>query len=234
MKRILVVLVTLAMLATTCFTVAFADDYDMYLYGYNRTGVCICTQCTLRATPSTNGTSVGRLRNGETCYIVGQYGNDWFMVGLGDGSYGFVKAGLVKADPMWIVLTKYTYLYATPWDTGDFGGLRNGEQSGRAMLVLGQRGSYYAVQCREGTAGTSFVHTWDVGSYSNGANLYVCAEQVDLLDSPSGTKVTTADRFTIVTVDSMSGDYYHVVVNAGTAEETSGWVLSRFIHPVIN
>jgi hypothetical protein len=238
---------------------ALADDYYNYLYPYTRQGTVLCRQLNVRVSPKTSAKSYGKLKNGQTCTIVGQY-NDWIMVDLnscglsGDGqSFGFVKYGLIEFDPGWIVLTQYTNLYATPWQTFNY---KNGEQSGRVLLVIEQNYGYYAVQCCESTPGTSFIYAGDVGQYSQyGQNLYVVAEdKVPVYDAPWGRQISTLDRFTIVDVayggygntgiqqypfetydECYENDgFTYVTVNYGQENAYGGYINSQYLQKIIN
>ena len=226
-------------LTTTAHAENITNPYQQYYYNYAHPGTVICTQLTVRTDPSTTASEYGKLKNGQSCSILGQYG-EWYIIDLASCNYkdhptgyGFAKEALIKQDPYWIVLTQYTYMYTTPWQKAN---KRNGEQSGRVCLVIEEEYPFYAIQCREYTAGTSFVFQWDVGQYSKaGQNLYVCVEDsIPIYDSPWGQQIKTVDKFTIVDVDSVSGIYSHIVVNAGTAKEFSGWIQSQYIQKIIN
>ncbi|MBR6034018.1 MAG: hypothetical protein IKP28_04715 [Clostridia bacterium] len=241
MKRILVAFFALVLVFVACMSTALAGDYDAYLYGgdgyeYDRYGVCLCTQCTIRATPSTNGQSLGRLRNGQCVTIVGQYGT-WYMVDLGklgisaEQEYGFVKSGLIHPDPYWVMTTSYTYLYTTPWSSYTPEKERNGEQSNRALLVLGENGYYYAVQCAQSSPGTSFVRIGDIGDYSHGQMLWLIAERTELRDMPGGATTTTIDRFTVVEMIDAVDEYVRVRSVDGSKD---GWVYTQFVQRIAN
>ncbi len=242
-------------------TTAFAyDDYTQYLSPYSHQGTVVCRQCNVRSSPKTSASSYGKLKNGQTCTIIGEYG-EWTMVdlsscGFNDQGYGFVKKGLIETDPYWIVLTQYTYLYATPWQMN---GSRNGEQSDRVMLVIEEQYPWYAVQCCENTPGTSFVYFGDVKQYSQpGQNLHVIAEdQVPVYDAPWGRQISMLDKFTIVNVEygyyggnsgiqeypfdnNYSDQCYEVdgftcvTVNYGQNNAYTGYVKSQYVQRIIN
>ncbi len=213
--------------------------YQESMYQYAHYGTVISSQLTVRREPDSNSSGYGRIKNGQSCKILGKYGG-WLILDLSslglDGApegIGFVKSNLVKEDPFWIVLTQYTLMYATPWQSMN---LENGEQTDRVLLIIEEQYPFYAVQCKENSAGTSFIYQSDVGSYSrDGENLYVCVEDnVPLLDSPSGNPISTIDKFTIVNVDSYYGDYCHVTVNFRDYNAYSGWVKTQYIQKVAN
>ncbi len=217
----------------------YSYEYYQYLYPYSHTGTLVCSRATVRKSPSASSGEYGKLKNGQTCVIVGKY-NEWLIIDLAScnfnsnpSGYGYVKEGLIKSDPYWIVTTQYTYLYATPWQSAN---LRNGEQSNRVFLVIEENYPFYAVQCTESTAGSSFIYQWDIGRYSkDGQDLYVIAEdKVPILDGPYGRQTSTLERFTIVNVTGYNGEYYYVTVNVGTNNEFSGWVKSQYCQKIIN
>ena len=216
-----------------------SDPYAPYFYQYYRTGTVVCSQLTVRNSPSTNGKEYGKMKNGQTCVILGEY-DEWFMIdlssiGVSSGGYGFAKSALIKEDPAWIVLTKYTYMYTDPWNY--YGAKRNGEQTGRVCLIISENQDFYCVQCKENSPGSSFIRKYDVGQYSQyGQNLQVVAENdVPMYEAPfgGGTKDVLA-RFTIVNADAYSDVYCHVTVNTGTEKQYDGWVETRYLQRIIN
>ena len=216
-----------------------ANPYAQYFYPYSHTGTVVCSRCTLRSEPNARSQEYGKLTNGMTCKIAGKY-EDWLIIDMSSvhvsnnpGGYAFVKSGLIKQDPYWIATTQYTYLYATPWQTDN---MRNGEQSDRFFLVIEEQYPFYAVQCTERAAGTSFIYQWDIGQYSKeGQNLYLCVEdQVPVYEVPTGNVICTVDRYTIVNVNGQSNGMYHVTVNPGTSNEFYGCVNTQHFQRIIN
>ena len=236
---VVVAVVCMFFLATSDAAHADGENvYEPYFYPYYRSGTVVCSQLTLRSTPSTSGKEYGKLKNGQTCVILGEY-DEWFIIDLSSvgisGDYGFAKSALIKEDPAWIVLTQYTYMYTDPWEYDD--AKRNGEQSGRVCLVISESRAFYCVQCKENSPGSSFIRKRDVGQYSQyGQNLHVVAEaDVPVYEAPfgGGTK-DVLGRFTIVNVDAYSDIYCHVTVNTGEANQYDGWVESRYLQRIIN
>ena len=214
--------------------------YQDSMFQYAHYGTVASTRLTVRREPDSNSSGYGKITNGQSCKIVGRYGGwlilDLSSLGLPDApeGIGFVKSNLIRENPYWIATTQYTLMYATPWQKTN---LENGEQSDRVFLVLEEEYPFYAVQCTEHAAGTSFIYQSDVGRYSrDGENLYVCAEdKVPLLDSPYGNQISTIDRFTIVNVDSNYGDYTRVTVNFRDYNAAySGWVKTQYIQKIAN
>lgn len=216
----------------------YSDPYEPYFYQYAHPGTVVCSQLTVRTEPSTGARELGKLKNGQPCYIRGMY-NDWYIIDLSScgisssAPYGFAKEALIKQDPYWIVLTKYTYMYATPWQKEC---KRNGEQMNRVCFVIEEEYPFYAVQCKELTPGTSFIYMQDVGQYSQpDQNLYVTVyDPIPVLDSPYGNQITSVGKFFIADVDSAYDMYYHIVINAGAENEISGWVDSMYLQKIIN
>ena len=258
-KCLIALVMVLCMAFAILPTVAFADGYqnNPYTYNYSRPGTVLCRQCNVRSEPKTNAKSYGKLKNGQTVTIVGEYG-DWTIVDLSSCGFntqgtGYVKKGLIVPDPCWIVLTQYTNFYATPWNIN---GYKNGEQSGRVVLLIEEYYPFYAIQCCESTPGTSFIYMSDVGQYSQyGQNLYVVAdEKVPVCDAPWGRQISSLDRFTIVNV--LSGGYansgiqdypfdnydqcyendgyYYVAVNYGQQDEYYGYIKTQYLQKIIN
>ncbi len=244
-KAPLIALVAVAVLAICLIVVAPVsanaeeNPYDMYLYPFERYGTVICTQLTVRSAPSTGATEYGKMKNRQNCRIVGEY-QTWFMVDLASigitnsqASYGFVQASLIKEDPAWIVLTKYTYMYTDPWNS--YIPKQNGQQSGRVLLVISENDEFYCVQCREGTAGSSFIHKWDVGQYTkDGMPSYVVVgDKVPMYDT-NWNLVEELSYYTIVKVLNSTDDHYYIALNYGTEQERHGWVQRDYIQRIIN
>ena len=214
----------------------YPPEFAQYLYPYSHTGTVICSQCNLRPDVTTDW-SYGQLKNGDTCVIVGKY-DDWLIIDLASckidqTGYAFVKKELIKEDPYWIVTTQYTNLYATPWENEK---MKNGEQYNRVFLVIEEQYPFYAVQCKESSAGTSFIYQSEIGKFSkDGQNLYVCAEDnVPIYDTRYWYQIGTIDIFTIVDVYSSSNGYYSVVVNEGEWNEYTAGVNSQYLQKIIN
>ncbi len=210
---------------------------DNHYYQYSQTGTVVCSQLTVRSEPSASSSEIGKMKNGQTCTIVGRQ-DDWLIVDVSScrfqdvyWGYGYVKDNLIKLDPYWIATTQYTELFATPWENS----LKNGEQYDRVFLVIGEQYPFYAVQCKEYSAGTSFIRMQDVGRYSqDGQNLHVCAEDdVLLYEGPYGDPIRTVDKFTIVNVDMVDGDYCHVV-SMDSQDYFDGWMQNHFIQRIAN
>ena len=238
--KVVSLLVTLALLLSV--TVAFADNYDNYLFPYRYSATVIATRVSVRSGPSVRSSSYGQLKNGQTFMIVGRY-NDWYIVDLDSckfsrdsSGYGFLQASFVKENPSWIVVPGSTFLYATPWQQPDGIQHKNGQQSNRVYLVIEQQPPFYAVQLCENSPGTAFIYMNDVPRYSyEGQDLYVCVEdKVPMYDAPWGNKRSSVSRFTVVNVIENYDGFYEVVVNYGTANEYTGWVQEQYFQKVIN
>ena len=117
MKKILSAILILTLIFS-CLVIPFAQaDYGGYYdspYMYRWTGIVICTNITVRATPSTSAKKYGQLHNGDVIYILGEDG-DFYAIDLisagienQDTNIGYVLKALIKESPTWIVLTKYT------------------------------------------------------------------------------------------------------------------------------
>lgn len=219
--------------------VAYAESPADLVYQYSRPGTVHCSRLTVRSSPSTSGSEYGKLKNGQTCTILGEE-NGWWIVDLAScgfsnhsSGYGYAKKSLISLDPCWIVVDPYTYLYTDPW----YSGKSNGEQLERVYLVLSENPEFYCVQCTESAAGSSFIRKSDVPRYSNDwQSLYViAADNVPLFDNPGGVQINTLARFTIVSVSSWDGSsYYYVRVNPDTPDEYCGWVELQYVQRVIN
>ena len=236
-------LLAISLLIISCFISLSVNaegmDVTPYLYAEPHQGVVICTQLTVRGRASTNASALGRLKNGQLCSIVGHY-NDWYIIDLAasgltsnTNTYGFVREGLVRQDPYWIVTTQYTYLYASPWRIDN---LRNGEQAnGRVLLVVEENYPWYCVQCKETSAGSAFVRFSDIGQFSQaGQNLYVVAEDKVPFYTDDWKNAGELSRLTIADVIDVSGEYSRVLLYAGTDKETTGWVRSFSLHRIVN
>jgi len=214
------------------------EDISPYLYAEPHPGIVVCTQLTVRNRPATGGKQIGQLKNMQICTIVGKY-NDWYILDTYESglpsdayAYGYAKDSLILQDPYWVVTTKYTPLYCSPWRMDN---LRNGEQSGRVLLVIEENYPWYCVQCKESTAGSSFVRREDIGQYSTAEqNLYVVVQDKAELLSEDWAPVETLSRTTIADVIETRGAYSHVRLYAGTDKETIGWILSKYLQRIVN
>lgn len=238
MKKIVSIILALVLVASLS-SVAFAGYSADVDYQYNRSGTVHCSRVTVRSAPDSSSSGYGKLRNGQTCTIVGETGGWWIIdlssCGFADHTYGYgyAKRDLISLDPSWIVVDPYTYLYTDPWYSGKL----NGEQYDRVYLVISESAEFYCVQCTEDAAGSSFIRKYDVPQYSQEwQNLYVIAENnVPMRDNPDGSTINTLSRYTIVNVESWDGyGYYYVRVLSDTDYEYCGWVNRQYVQKVIN
>lgn len=209
-------------------------------YSDSHYGIVTATRLTVRSQPSTRASSLGTIKNGQPVKILGTSADDeFFMVDLQScgipsvepGAAGYVKASLVRRDPVFLATTKTTSLYATPWTQA----LKNGEQSNRFFLVLEQSNNWYAVQTLESSAGTSFIRSRDVGQYSPSyPGLYVVTWDAPVFDESTWAQTRTAKRFTPASLVSSSGDNVLMVFNPGTGNEYRGWISAQYIAPLVN
>ena len=250
--RFLSLVLALALLSALCSPPAFADGYaasywdpamGLYLYNGNHVGIVLGTKLTVREKPATNGVSLGSVKNGRPMRILGitQLNNPasaFYLVDLPScgiknadpGSVGYVKASLVRMDPYFIAVTKLINLYATPWSTD----LKNGEQNDRFFLVVDEGPGWYAVQTTDGSAGTSFIRSGDVGSYSKAGLQYVITWEAPLYDETTWTQTRTVKRFSVGRLITSGGDYVLLAFNEGKSGEYRGWVPFECASPLIN
>ena len=251
--RIFSLMLALVLLSTLFASLAFADaGYAMwtwdptaqaYLYTESHNGIVLCTRMTVRDRASTAGKSLGTIRNGQPVKIMGitqvnNPANAFYLVDLAScgiknatpGSYGYVKTSLIKMDPFFVATTKTTNLYATPWSTD----LKNGEQGNRFFLVIGESANWYAVQTADGSAGTSFIRTGDIGWYSTGSTNYVITWDTPVYDETTWAQIQTVKRLSVGSLVTMNSDHYLLVFNQGKANEFRGWVPSLYIAPLVN
>ena len=229
MKKLTSLLLVVLMMMTF-MAASYAEDSTYYS---ERTGTVICTQLTVRSTPSTNGKSCGKLKNGQTCTIIGRTG-DWYIIDLASCGFknypegtGYAKASLIVEDPRWIVLTKYTVMYADPWSMQK----SNGEQSSRVLQVISENEWLYCVQTRETTAGSSFILKSDVGQYSNPDeyNFVVVGGDAALYDDTLSEQIATLKTFDIVQFIVSRDNFYKV-----RFEDSVGWVKKTQLQRIIN
>ena len=232
MKMIISLFLLCVLLSVCILPISLADDYRTY--EYERPGTVICTQLTVRSSPSTNASEYGKLKNGQTCTILGHV-DDWYALDLASCSFkkysngvGYVKDSLVVEDPHWIATTKYTYLYTDPWYTNK----TNGEQKGRVFLVISENQWYYCVQTRETTAGSSFILKSDVEQYSsyNEYNFVVINDSIPVYDDSLSQQIATLKKFDIVQFIISNGEFYQVKMK----DESIGWVQSSQLQRIIN
>ena len=220
---------------------AYWDDlYQANMYTEPHYGIVLCTKMNVRNQPSTSGTTYGSIRNGQPVKILGITRNrDFYVLDLEScgissdvpGGYGYAKSSLIKQDPMYIATTRLTNLYATPWNTEH----KNGEQTNRFFLVIDMYYDWYAVQATEGSPGTAFIRTADVGQYSQGyQNMYVVTWDTPVFDQYSFEQIQTAKRFSTARLLGMDGDFSLLVFNEGASNEYRGWVSNLRIALIIN
>ena len=248
MKTRLLSLLLAAMLLLLLFplSVAGADGVSFwdaesrsFIYTEPKYGIVICRQMKVRNNPSTGGAEYGQITNGQPVKILGvSENNDFFVLdlqscgfaGQAAGAYGFAKASLIKEDPEFLVTTRTTNLYATPWTVEK----KNGEQN-RTFLILAENNGWYAVQTNDGSPGTSFIRMQDVGQYSPAyGSMYVITANAELYDENTWAQFQTVKRLTIGSRLDVSGDYSLLVFNEGQGNEMRGWILTQYIAPLRN
>lgn len=171
MKKFIALIIALCMAISICGAFADAERYFEAENAYRSrwTGIVMCTNITVRMSPSTSAQKYGQLHNGDVVRIVEQL-DGWYAIdlktsGLKDApdGVGYIKSSLVKSNPYWIVTTQYTPVYSDPWGTGN----SNGEISvNTPMMVVSENNYYYCVQTRPQSAGSSFIRKYDVGRFS--------------------------------------------------------------------
>ena len=245
MKRILSLIAALLLLSLP-FSCALADgaaSWDpatqSYLYTGGRYGIVLCTRMNVRDQPSTRGNSYGSIKNGQPVTILGVTEKGDFYVldlascgfaGYSTGDYGYAKSSLIKMDPEFIATTKLTNLYATPWSTEK----KNGEQTNRFFLIIDQHNEWFAVQAMEGSPGSAFIRSRDIGQYTpQYQSMYVVTWDTALYDD-NMNHIQNVKRFTTGSMLDASGDYSLVVFNEGTASELQAWILSQYLAPIFN
>jgi len=246
-KRILSVLLAVVLLLSLLpLSFAGADgasyydgNTDSYLYNEPRLGIVICRQMNVRDRAATSGATLGQIRNGQPVKIMGTsrdgnfYALDLESCGItnqGAGAVGFAKASLIKMDPEFIATTKLTNLYATPWTTE----LKNGEQTGRFFLMLGQYNNWYAVQAMETSPGTAFIRTGDVGQYSPYYAMYVVTWDSPAYDGNTWAQIAAVKRFSVGRLMNVGSDYTLLLFNEGKNNEYSAWIPNLYVAPIIN
>ena len=238
----------------------FDENTKAFLFNEPQYGIVICTQMNVRAEASTRAKAYGKIRNGMPVKILGITDrSDFYVLDLnscgitnqGPATYGYAKAELIKTDPRFIYLQKLTNLYATPWNTdistpeltANTSGwlaqppakLKNGEQNGRAFLIIGQQNNWYAVQAAEKTPGTAFIRARDIPTDDfSYANTYVITWEAHLFSIDNMEQIKTIDRFTLGELQSINGEYALMTFNKGTASEITGYIDRLYIAPLLN
>ena len=245
-KRILSFLAAAVLLLLLPLSLAGADGAsywdaaaNAYLYDEPHYGIVICRQMNVRDRASTSGKAYGSIKNGQPVTILGVTEKGDFYVldlascgfaGYSTGDYGYAKSSLIKMDPEFIATTKLTNLYATPWSTEK----KNGEQTNRFFLIIDQHNEWFAVQAMEGSPGSAFIRSRDIGQYTpQYQSMYVVTWDTALYDD-NMNHIQNVKRFTTGSMLDASGDYSLVVFNEGTASELQAWILSQYLAPIFN
>ena len=254
-KRILSILTAaLLLLALLPLSAAGADGgtywddaTNAYLYSEWHYGIVTCRQMHVRDRASTNGSSYGQIKNGQTVKVLGITQDNNFYVldldscgftGTAPGAYGYAKSSLIKIDPEFIATTRTTNLYATPWTTE----LKNGEWNNRFFLVLAEHNDWYAVQLMETAPGTGFIRAREMGDYSSSTGYnFIVSWDTNVYAEGDWKDLGTVKRFTPCRLlssysgaDSISSEYSLVLFNAGEKKEYSAWILNQNIAPILN
>ena len=248
MKKTIYAILALIMVVT--LTAAFADGGYYYngnyssSYQYRWSGIVICTNISIREAPNTSAKRYGQLHNGDVVTIVGE-NNGWYTILLSstglknipleDNAVGYAKSSLIKSNPYWIVLTKYTAVYDDPWWTGN----SNGEFSANTpLLVKSENDQFYCVQTKNGAAGSSFIRKGDVGRFTPDCEpgyAVVVDGPVDVWtyygDSYVLGQLKTLD---IVQVVEWGPDSSHIFYKLADNQFVDAWVASIKLQPVIN
>ena len=235
-------IVVISILAITCCVSALADGYQYeynYAYQYRWNGIVICTNISIRESPSTSAKRYGQLHNGDVVNIVGEQ-NGWYLIdlkstGLKDvpDGIGYAKSSLIVSNPYWIVLTKYTPVYANPWWTGK----SNGEiSSGTPMLVIDENNDFYCVRLHNGQAGVTFVRKYDVGRFNPECEPSYCVVvdgPVDVYNYDFSQVIGTLKTLDLVQVVAYSGENAHIYYKIGDSYYDA-WTKTINLQPVIN
>ena len=237
-----VIALILASVMLVCFGVAFADgDYQSVYYedAERYYGIVICTNISIRQSPSTSAKRYGQLHNGDVVAIVGEQ-NGWYEIDLAstglsnvpNGS-GYAKQGLIRPTPTWIVLTKYTNVYTDPWHTG----YKNGEiTEGTPMLVITENKEFYDVRLHSGQAGVTFVRKKDVGQFTQDCEpgyAVVVDGPAKVYSYENWKKIDSLETLELVQVFDWEEDFSYVMYERD-GQIIYGWVETFFIQPVIN
>ena len=248
MKKVLCVILALLMIVS--LTTAFADGGYYYnsnyscAYQYRWSGIVICTNISIRESPSTSAKRYGQLHNGDVVTIVGE-NNGWYTIllsstglkniPLDDYAVGYAKSSLIKSNPYWIVLTQYTYVYDDPWWTGN----QNGEFTANTpLLVKSENDQFYCVQTKNGTAGSSYIRKSDVGRFTPDCEPgfgVVVDGPVDVWtyygDSYVLGQLKTLD---VVQVVEWGAESCHIFYKVDDTNYDDAWVSALKLQPVIN
>ena len=230
MKRIVALALIFAVLFTFV-TVAFAD-----YVGYSFSGIVICTKLTVRKSPSINASWYCRLKNGDIVKVIDDDGKwatiDLASIGQGEG-VGYVKSGLVKPTPCFIVLTKSTNGWDDPW----YMGLKNGEFSaGEPKLVKSQTAEFYCIQPHKGHAGSSFIRITDVGMFTQDCepgHAVVMDDKVAVYDYYSSNVIGQLNTNDIVQVLEYGSDWSHIYYE-NEAGFVDALIETIYLGPVLN
>lgn len=238
----------------------FDENAKAFMFNEPHYGIVICTQMNVRSDASTRSKSYGKIKNGMPVKILGITDRAEFyvldlqscgIINQNPGSYGYVKANLVKIDPWFVYLQKLTYLYATPWsidiempemtaDTTTWNiqpptKLKNGEQDGRSFLIIGQQNNWYAVQSAESAPGTAFIRARDIPTNDlDYMNTYVTTWEAPLLNTTNKAQIKTIERFTLGELKGFDGDYALMTFYQGTENEITGYIDKLYIAPLLN
>jgi len=242
MKKFLSLLIILCLIFSICGALADANRYyeAQYAYRFSRQGIVVCTNITVRESPSTSAGKYGQLHNGDVVYIVGEtdgwYAIDLETAGLKEVSYGigYIKSSLVKSNPYWIVTTKYTPVYADPWGSG----MSNGEMAtGTPMLVVSENEYYLCVQTRHQSAGSSFIRRSDIGQYTPDCEpgyAVVVDGPADVRSYGDYSVIGKLDSFSIVQVVEWGEVGCHIYYQVSKDNYVDAWIDTLKIQPVIN
>lgn len=177
MKKLLAA-ISVTLILVLGVSVAFAADS---YYGGTREGVVVSSSAALRVEPHSKADKVGTLQNADTITVVGESGS-FYIVDIeqtefgDDGAYkAYVDKDYILLDAYYLELPVKTKILVAPY----LGAKANGEKvAGTKMLVLADIGDWLAVQCRESTAGSSFIHkSWLNGNSYNGGSSWNSGSQ---------------------------------------------------------
>ncbi len=238
-KFILTFLALISILVIAWSFPAMADGNPYYSYQNGWSGTVICTNVSIRETPSTSAKRYGQLHNGDVVKIVGEQ-NGWYLIDLAstgiknvpDG-IGYAKKSLIKISPYWIVLTKYTPVYADPWWSGE----SNGElSSGTPLLVISENNEFYCVRLHNGQAGVTFVRKYDVGRYNPDCEpgyAVVVDGPIDVYSNDNNAVIGTLKTLELVQVYFYDGEYAHIYYNQNNTF-IDAYVKTLNLQPVLN
>lgn len=241
MKKIVSILLIFCLVFS--FSVALADNYNNVnsAYRYGWTGIVICTNISVRESPSTSAKRYGQLHNGDVVKILDQ-DDAWYTIDLSTcgfkdifEGYGYIKKSLVKITPYWIVTTKYTPVYADPWGSG----MSNGEMAtGTPMLVISENNYFLCVQTRGTSAGSSFIRRSDIGYYTPDCEpgyAVVVDGPIDVWQYYGESYVIgSLKTFDIVQVVEWGYEYSHIYYKTKNDTYSDAMVLTLNLQPVIN